>query len=207
MLKQSVLISYIKLQELELDNFSQGVYNSLKGNTNFTLETTVLPQLQTNILAYRSKLEVSVSGSSKDIVAKNNIKTILLDQLRTIAIDINRQANNDLVKLQSSGFKLAKKSTKKGVLPKPTGFNVKTGANSGELLFTTDANKDANMYYFYSVQVPAPIDINSWRLIPSTTRKKNVSGYVPGKQYELKCAYKGTEDTLIYSESILLFAQ
>jgi hypothetical protein len=138
---------------------------------------------------------------------KNEARVALLENLRTIGMEINLQANNDLLKLQSSGFHLAKERSKVGILPKPTGFTVKSGDNSGDLLCNVDANPNASMYNFYSAPVPAPANINDWRLTPSTNRKKNIPGFIPGKQYELKCAYQGSEDTLIYSDSVFIFAQ
>lgn len=205
--KQSVIIDYSKLPDSELDNFAQGVHNSLSGNANFTWAATVLPALLTNIVSYRTKLEIAANGTAKDVTSKNVAKISLLDFLRTTATDVNRQANGDLLKLQSSGFKITKTPAKKGIMPKPTGFKVKTGDNSGEILFQMDAYTEADMYYFYSAAVPAPVDMTDWRLTPSTTRKKNISGYTPDKQYELRCAYKGTEDAMVYSDALLLFAQ
>lgn len=207
MSKQSVIIDYSKESDKELDNFAQGVYNSLLANANFTWAATVLPLLLTNVTTYRTKLEAARIGTAKDITAKNIAKGVLTDQLRVISGDVNRQAAGDLFKLQSSGLKLAKIPSKKGVLPKPTGFSVKTGANKGEFLFLVDAHTDANMYYFFSASTPAPANIGDWRLIPSTTHKKNITDYIPGTQYELKCAYKGTEDALVFSDSLMLFAQ
>jgi len=46
-----------------------------------------------------------------------------------------------------------------------------------------------------------------WRLTIPTTRRKNISGYTPGKGYELQCDYKGSEDALALSDSILIYAQ
>jgi len=207
MKKPSVIIDYTKLPENEIDNFSQIVYNSLNPNLAFTWEATVMPTFLASILSYRKSLETAQTGNSKDVVAKNIAKDIVTDKLRILGKEVNRQANFDLLKLRSSGLELAKEPTKKGILAKPTGFQVKSGDNSGDLLFSVDANSDADIYNFYSAPVPATVNLIDWRLTPVTTRKKNISGYTPGKQYELKCAYKGTADALIYSDSIFIFAQ
>ena len=205
--KSSVIISYSKLSDADLDNFSQVVYNALNGNANFTFATTILPALLTKCTTYKGKVEAAYSNNPKDIAAKNAAKADLLDTLRSMAVSVNQQANGDLIKLKSSGFVLAKTPSPRGVLPKPTGFSVKSGNNSGDLLFTVDALKEATMYFFYSATVPAPEKMTEWRLTPSTARKINVSGFVPGKQYAVCCAYKGSEELLVYSDKILIFAQ
>lgn len=203
--KHSVIIDYSREPDKELDNLAQSAYNSLNPNTNFTWAATVMPAFLTGITSYRTKLETAQVGTTKDVLAKNVAKQALADQMRTIALEINRQAAGDLVKLTSSGFTLAKEPSPKGVLPKPTGFKVERGTNSGDIRFVVDANTDAARYNFYSALTPASTNMDEWRLISSSTRKKNVSGYIPGKQYAFVCAYQGTEDTLVYSEPILLY--
>lgn len=161
-------------------------------------------------MVFNGKMPIHISHSARakrlrGVTAKNVAKQALVDQMRVIALEINRQAAGDIIKLTSSGFTLAKEPTPKGVLPKPTGFKVERGDNSGDILFLVDANSDADRYNFYSAAVPAPENINEWRLVSSSTRKKNVSGFTPGKQYAFKCAYQATEDTLVYSDTILMF--
>lgn len=206
-MKNSVLIDYSKLPDEELDNFSDVVYKALNPNANFTWAANVMTTFQTNITTYRAKLHAAMNGSSTDVAAKNAGRKILITSLRDIAMEVNRQSAGDLVKLRSSGLTLAKERGKVGVLPKPESFKVSTGINSGELLFKVNANESAIMYNFYAAPVPAPDDINKWRLIPSTTHKKNVAGFTPGVQYAVKCAYQGTDPHLNFSETFLIYAQ
>lgn len=207
MSKNHVITDNSKEADNDLGNFAQNVYNSLNPNESFTWDAPVMPRFQTAITAFRAALEKVLNGTPTDTAAKNAARALLLEELRVIGIEVNLQANNDLQKLQSSGFHLAKGKSRVGILPKPTGFTVKTGDNSGDLLCNVDANTIASMYNFYSAPVPAPANIIDWRLTPSSSRKKNISGFTPGKQYELKCAYQGSEETLIYSDSVIIYAQ
>jgi len=207
MAKNHVITDYSREADNDLANFAKGACLSLGQNSNFTWGENVISQLQTATNAFQATLERLPNGTPADTIAKNGARAMLLEKLRTIGLEINLQANNDLLKLQSSGFRLAKERSKVGVLPKPTGFTVKSGDNSGDLLCNVDANPNASTYNFYSAPVPAPANIIDWRLTPSTNRKKNISGFIPGKQYELKCAYQGSEETLIYSDSVLIFVQ
>ncbi|MGB4776143.1 MAG: hypothetical protein WBP45_13270 [Daejeonella sp.] len=207
MKKQTIIIDYSHEADNDLDNLAQTAFDALENNADFTFEAGVLPDLQTSINDYRFKLNQSKNGSSADKAAKNEAKEVLADQLKEVAIQVNLQADGDALKLMSSGFRLAKTGAPVGILPKPTGFSVKSGKNSGELMLSVDANKNATMYYFYTAPVPAPANLADWRLTPSTKSSINIAGFTPGKQYECKCAYKGSAEELVYSDSILIYAQ
>jgi hypothetical protein len=207
MSKSSAITDYSRETDLELDVFAQNVYTSLNPNPAFTWGETVMRKFQTDITAYRTALENAQHGSPTEIVIKNAARKVLVDGLKNIALEVNIQANGDVLKLQSSGLRLAKTRSKVGILPKPTGFTVRSGDNPGDFLCNVDPYPHVAMYNFYSAPAPAPASINDWRLTPSTTHKKNIAGFTPGKQYELKCAYQGSEETLVYSDPVLIYAQ
>ncbi len=204
---QSVIIDYSKKTDTDLDNLADAVYKALNPNPNFTWETDAMTQFKANCDDYKVKIAAAINGGTAAVTAKNVAKEVLVDNLREIAKEVNRQAKGDLLKLVSSGLTLTKIKGKVGPLPKPTGLKVQTGKNSGDLLCIVDANNDAIMYNFYIAQVPAPASIDEWRLVPSTTRKKNIPGLKPGVQYALKCAFQGTSTELVYSDPVLIYAQ
>jgi hypothetical protein len=207
MKKETVNTDYSRMADNSLDNLAKSSYDKLVNSTHFNFAADALPRMLLLINTYRVKLDKSKKGTSTDVAEKNAAKKELVDELKAIAAEVNRQADGDLVKLTASGFTLAKKPVQVGVLPKPAGFSVKSGNNSGQLAFSTDAHKNAVMYYFYSSPVPAPANIVAWRLSPSTKCIANISGYTPGQQYECKCAYKGAAEELVYSDSIMIYAQ
>lgn len=204
---EKVIIDYSKEQDDSLDNFGQYVYNHLNGNANFTWQADVLTGFQTKITNYRVKLEASRHGSDLDIDAKNVARGELLKELRILGMDVNRQANGDYSKLLSSGFRMVKTKTPVGVLPKPTGFVVRTGRNSAEMFMEVDPCKGVKIYDFYVSEVPAPEDIEKWRRINSTRCRTYANGFIPGKQYEFKAAYKGTSEEIVFSDPIFIYAQ
>lgn len=202
-----VIVNYTNVVESELDNLSQSIYNALLNNANFTWAANVLATLRALITDYSNKYEASKNGNKASTTAKEVAKKALLTQLRVMAMQVNVQALGNELKLESSGFTLAKTPSKRGILPKPTSFRVKSGDNSGELLFEVEANADADMYLFYSCATPGHANMDSWRLVPSNKRKINVDGFAPGKQYDLRCAFKGSEEDLVFSDTITLFVQ
>lgn len=206
MTRHEVCTDYSKLSDSELPIRARSVYSSLTGNPNFTFEAEVIPNLKVINTDYETKLTKAQNGTSADIIAKNASRRVLSDALREIALEVNRQAKGDLSKLQTTGFTIAKDNKKVGTLPKPEGLKVTGGENIGDVLVSVDANSNANVYNFYSAPVPAPANMTEWRLTPSTTRKKNISGFTPGKEYEFRCAYQGADETLVYSDSVRIFA-
>jgi hypothetical protein len=202
-----VIIDYSKESDDRLSVLSESIYSCLNPNTNFTWETMVMPLFRGHIDEYRSCLEKVPAGTSADVIKKNMARKVLLIDFHDIGTEVNYQAAGDLVKLQSSGFLLAKIPSKVGLLPKPTGFEVTSGDNSGDFLCNVKAYSKAKMYLFISAPVPSPANFIDWRQSSSSAHKTNIQGFVPGKQYELKCAYLGTEKELVYSDSIFIYAQ
>jgi hypothetical protein len=203
----SVSINYARLGDNELDNFSESVYKALNGNTNFTWSDGYLDGFNAANTNYRSKLEAATNGNSVNVAEKNSARKEVVDYLRDIAITVNQQADGDEVKLRSSGLRLVKSRSKVGLLPKPTGLSIKSGSNSGEFLCTVDPNNKTRMYNFYTAAVPAPEKIEDWRVTPSSSHSKNITGFKPGVQYAIRCAYQGSEPELVYSDTVLIYAQ
>ena len=202
-----ISIDYSRETDDGLLVFALSVYDALNPNPNFVWDTTVMPEFQQLLDYYRLLLSLVVNGTSADVLKKNLARTQLLDKLRSMANEVNYQAKGDVVKLQSSGFRLLKQRSKVGVLPKPTGFEVHSGDNSGSFTCIVDANPNVKVYLFISARVPAPANFNDWRQSTCPSRKATLSGFIPGVQYELKSAYQGSEKELIYSESIFVYAQ
>jgi hypothetical protein len=205
--KSSVITNYTKTPDSEIGTLAQSAYNCLNPNANFTWDVTIMPLFQGAIDKYVNIYQKSRTGTTQDILEKNDAREELNDIMRKIGIEINLQGDGNYTILQSSGFKMAKEKSKIGVLPKPNGFVVSTGYNSGDLLCQVDPYPNVNTYNFYVAAVPAPANISDWRTIPSTKSKKNISGFIPGQRYELRSAYQGCCDELIFSDSVFIYAQ
>jgi hypothetical protein len=206
-MKNTVIINYKQEPESSLDDLAGGVVSSLTENTNFTQMEALIERLKTALDKFRLYKEKCVDGGPSDTSLKNVAKDEVINALHDIGEEVNRQANGDLVKLKTSGLRLAKTPSTKGQLPKPTGFKVVSGPNSGELVCVTEAYAEATIYLFFIATVPAPASMTEWRQIVSTTRKNTITGLTPGTQYALRCAYKGSDPNLIYSDVITIYAQ
>lgn len=205
--KQAVLTSYSKLDDSQLLTTSQQIYASLNPNSAFKWSAEEMTLFNSEIGAFEDLLIEAKSGNAQVILRKNVARETLLNRLRLFAMSVNIQADGDVIKLRSTNFTLAKEKEKVGLLPKPTDFKVVSGDNGGELVCTVKAHAKARMYCFYFAPVPSPASFDEWKNVMSSTHKKKIADFIPGKQYEFRCAYKGSEDEVVYSDPITIFAQ
>lgn len=207
MSKATVVTNYSKLSDSELLTQAQKTNKSLTGNTNFKFEAERLPQFATNISRLQDGILAAKDGGVQAINSKNIARQTVIDDLHYFGVAVNLQAEDDKEKLLTTGLTLSKDPAPKGVLPKPTGFDLDAGDNSGEIVCTVNALSGTRMYCFYYAESPAPASIEDWKVIMSTTRKKKITGLTSGKKYEFRCAYKGSEDEVIYSDLLTIYAQ
>lgn len=207
MISLKVITGYTRYTEDALRNAAQQACDSLNGNTNFDFTAETITRFQTEITSFDDLRMKAQNGTSADVLKKNEAKNVLIQDMHYLSVEVNQQAQSDLIKLQSSGFPLSKSRGPVGTLPKPTGFQVKSGLNSGDLLFEVDANADCQVYLFFYAAVPASDNVDEMHKFVSTTHKRNAVGFTPGTQYKCLCAYQGSETSLVYSDPVYLFAQ
>jgi hypothetical protein len=202
-----VITGFSRYTDEDLEIQGQASYSALNPNANFNWDEEVMPRFLTKITDYQDSRKKVVGGTAADVLKKNQAKAALAGEMHYLAVAVNQQAANDLVKLQSSGFPLVKTRSKIGPLPKPSDFRVSSGRNSGELLFEVDSNPQCHVYLFFYAEMPAPDKISDMLEIVSTTHRHNSTGFIPGKQYKCLCAYRGSNTTLVYSDPVYIYAQ
>jgi hypothetical protein len=205
--KPYVITNYSKFGDQELYILADLVYKSLNPNPRFTWAVEVMPNFKTKITTYYTKLQEAPVIKGTGPAAKNIAKKELTDEMRDIAVEVNKQANGNLEMLKSTAFILAKTRSPKGELEKPDYVKVTSGTNAGELICETPSFKDAVMYCFYTAPVPEPADMDDWKLSISTDHKRKIKGFTSGKKYAVRSAYQGTVDTLNYSDTVYIYAQ
>jgi len=207
MTTSKVITGYVRYPESELAGMAQVACDGLTGNANFVFEEGLLVRFQEHITDYTSLKAKVKNGTTADVLKKNEAKKIVLDDMHYISTEVNQQAKGDLVKLQSSGFPLAKTASPVGPLPKPTDFRVMSGRNSGELLFEVDVHERCQVYLFFFAAMPASENVSEMNKIVSTTHKRNAGSFKPGTQYKCLCAYQGSSTELVYSDPVYVFVQ
>ncbi|MEI6066565.1 MAG: hypothetical protein WCP96_04460 [Methylococcaceae bacterium] len=101
-------------------------------NPYFTDPQPPLTTIQEYIAAYSAALVKAKDGSKEDTVNKNACRLTLETALFTLGNYVNLVAENDVVKLDSSGFPISKLPEPIGILDAPH-LTVYYGKNSGEI--------------------------------------------------------------------------
>lgn len=207
MAKAQVIIDYSDETDQDLRLISSNVYASLNGNPYFTWPPSKLDTLKDSVDDFDFKLSEARNNDSIKIAKKNDSRVVIVSILHDMAQEVNRQANGDIVKLKSSGFILARSRGSVGPLEAPTNVKVVNGPNPGEISCSVDAHPDAIMYFFYFATVPAPENIEDWRLKHTTQHSKTFKGFKSGSLQAVICAYRGTSDELNFSKPINIYVQ
>ena len=208
MKKIELIISHGTLKDNDVIPFTENVLQSLTGNSLFTLTNERLDAVRARLTDYQSKLGKSKDGSKLDTVQKNESKIELTSLLDDLALDLCVQANGDRAKLATTGFTLTKDPERGKQPDKPTDFKVEYGKNDGELIFSVAACKEARVYVFYFIPAPAAqADPILWRSVASTTRKVTITGFNRGVEYDCRCAYQGSDQKPVFSDTLRILAR
>lgn len=206
--KLGLIISYENLRDYDVAPFSINVQQRLTGNALFEITPERIAKLKKDTDDYELKLAKSQNGSRADVLLKNDAKKLLVEELGEIALDLCVQAKGDREKLATTGFPLIKEQDKTKTPPKPSNFKVEYGKNEGELIFSVKANKEARFYrFFFTPAPPAASDPQTWLSQSFTSSKNTIKGFKHGVEYACKCAYIGSGNTIVYSDTIVILAR
>lgn len=205
--KSKVITSYVRYADADLDVLAGGTVKSLTGNANFTFTGTELTALTAAETAYHSKLILVATGGPAAIIEKNTARADLLTAMNVMAIQVNLQANGDLLKLQSSGLPLVKQPQYHSQ-PIPTGLVIDNGTN-GDLKVKVDSSPvgDNGVVFAYTPATNTITDPNQWTLKPVNSHSIVLKALTPSVGYKVTAAYKGNDiDELVWAPPTTKFA-
>ena len=113
------------------------------------------------ITLYSTALLKSIDGNKADTANKNATRTDLVNALSLLANYVNLTAENDLVKLESSGFNLTKTPTPVGILDAPI-LKIYFGNNPGEVGYEISSDSKATEHIILYTTLPAPENDADW---------------------------------------------
>src|SRR5438093_12585542 len=119
MVNYRVSLSFARLSDAELDDFTQNVITSMTGNTNYPTPVVSVTDLQTQLDSFRDALAAAAQGGAQATAAKNNAREQLLVFMRREAFYVQGIAANDLAILLSSGFNAGSTNRAQSALAKP----------------------------------------------------------------------------------------
>ena len=177
----------------------------LTGNGDFTF-TTQLSDVAAAKTTYSTKLGLVATGNEASVTAKNDAKDILAAKLSVLAVSVNLQAGDNLVKLQGTGLPLAIIGSHHS-LNAPTGFGITRGNIAGNMDAKVDkpiVTTHGTIFAFWKTSLgPTPANINNWFFRHSNGHSLTITGLTPNVSHPFASAYKGNDtDPLVWSNII-----
>lgn len=177
-----VSLGFAKLPDFHIDNFAQGVIDSMTGNATYPTPPVTMANAQAALDDFTAKVATARTGGMADTAAKNNARQTLLGILRQLAAFVQIKCNNDPALLLSSGFEA--QSTNRASIPleKPSGLKISNG-NTGQLEALVTPVKNTNMY-----EGRIKLDGADWMpgVFSGDSQHILFNGLTPGKMYTIQ---------------------
>ena len=178
-----VSLSFGSFSDVALDNFAQGVIDSMTGNGAYPTPPVTLANLQTAKDDFTTKIAAAQVGGPPDTAAKNNSRQSLLGLLRQVASYVQINCNSDMALLLSSGFQAQSTNRSQIALEQPQGLMLKNGA-SGHLIASVNPVKNTNMY---EGRIKGPTgDWMTPSVFTGDSQHINFAGLTPGTVYTVQ---------------------
>ena len=148
--------------------------------------------LKTSRDTYTAKLAVVKNGTPSQTVAKNNARTVLENNLKSVANDCAEIADGNEEIFLRSGYEIKSKPTPSGMLPSPKIIDLSVGSMEGTLMFQFKGVPNANAYEVnYGLFSTEP---DTWTMLSVTTAGKNLIGELKSNEkYSVRVRAVGTK--------------
>jgi hypothetical protein len=177
-----VSLGFAKLTDPQLVTKADRIINGLTGNAAFPTPSPSVASVQTSVTAFQDALAEAADGGRTKTALKNDARETLLTKLRTLALYVQVQCDNDLATLLSSGFDATKPPTPAGILPAPQNVTLTQGTLSGQLDLRAQPLTNAGSY-----EGQLTTDLNKqdgWETIGNfTAAKMTAQELTPGEKY------------------------
>ena len=209
MKKTKVLTGYTGESDLGVTQIADAIIAGCTSNLKFTFTHSELIDLVAGRDDYTQKLALVPTGTHADVTNKDDAKVVLINALRVICKEINRQHEGDTAILETCGAPLANAGPqpKGGDYPSPEGLDAEAGSKTTELDVKTNRQaglNDHGIIVAITDAATAPDDVLLWRKESATGHKLTIGGLKPATKYLLACAYqRKAGEKLIWSKTII----
>ena len=178
---QHVSLTFAKLPDSELDEFTAGVIDNMTGNTSYTTPAVSMAALGTGRTNFVNAMADMAQGGTAATAAKNAARETLLGLLRQEALYVQGACNNDLTVLLSSGFEAASTNRTSSPLETPSIVKILNEASTQLVLrvtpITNARSYEIRYYTTPGVWVSGGISTQARHII--------VEGLTPGTTYTM----------------------
>ena len=205
MRKAKVVTNYARVKQNNLATEAQTIHDRLTGNAAYPNLPVTLVAFLAFITAYINKLAAALHGTPEQTAEKNVAKKDLLTAISKNGVYVNATADGDEVKLQSSGYIMAKVPQPKGPFGVPKLFVPQASREPGRALIEFAPQNGAAYIIRYTMEPKT--ERNQWPTTVETRRSFSVDGLVSGGRYTFIGAYKGASNELNYTAPVEVVIQ
>ena len=179
-----VLLDFVGLPDLALDEFAGGTVTGMTGNPAYPTPPVALTAITLQQQSFSDAVIAAANGGMTLTAAKNNARAVLVDSLRQNASYVQINCNNNLETLLSSGYSVAQYNHAQQPLDKPVIQTIDT-SNTGQMQLRIKPITNAHAYETrYAVVAPGGAT-GPWQAggTFTSTRGIAITGLTPGTTY------------------------
>jgi hypothetical protein len=190
--KYHLLRSYSKLPDGRLGEFGLSIAGAMDGNANFTTPSTSPAALTTQSNTFIASAATALDGTTEDTAAKKALRAALINTLDQLADYVELTAQNDPVKLASSGFRLASTNTSTAIIG-TTAIIAVTNVASTKLGLEFQIDPNA---WLYEVEISTTPGVWVHAGIFTDPHDAVLTGLTPGTAYQIRARLMGSRNQI-----------
>lgn len=199
----TLVMWFTKLKLTDLIAVGRDVVVKMTGNPAFPTPNPPLTAITSATDEAETAMQEASSGDRVKIAVRNEKKAALMDVLRNAAAYVQGNCDNDEANVLSAGFRVRKSRTPVGMLPAPANVRLGYTGMSGEFLLRLAAVRNKLNYTIQKAEAPAgPYET----VATSSSSRKVLSGFTPGKTYWVRVCANGTAGAGPYSVPVSAMA-
>ena len=200
MKKKPLLLNFKPYSDSNLETLASLVVSSMMGNENFPDAHAPVHNLQQVTDQFFKAVTDAGTGDRVKISFKNDVKAVLVKQLRALGEYVISKANGSETVLLSSGFPLPVNNGG-GKLQKPERFVVLPG-QIGEIILKVKRVAGVKAYVYQYTSIDPSNGESRWQTIFETKSKTVIRGLPLGVQFWFRIAAIGPGGDVVYTESL-----
>jgi len=179
------LLDFVRTTPSDLLARANAVYSGLNGNPGYTRLPVDLAEFRAEIDSYAAAIAEALDGGKRAFAERKRRGEVVVHMLLKLVHYVEAECNGDLPKFLSSGFQPAPTSRTKTPPLSEAIRKIVPGANSGHLLVTLIASRDAYTYQLRWAVAGSEESPGAWTITPvATTRPATlIKDLTPGSTY------------------------
>lgn len=192
--------------EMAILALGMSVHDGMSTSSYFPTPPIAMPAFLTTLSSYNVSLANASSRDIDAVIAKNQLKRQVMENLIELGNYVTLTANGDVDILLSSRFDIRKINTSSPPLEIPTNIRATDGVNLGEIVIAVDKPKYSKTFVF-DYKVETVTDDAAWISINSSRSSTTIKDLAKGVTYIFRVGAVGSRGQVTYSDTTTRVAQ